>query len=271
MLRHIRAGDKVVLLEEKGKNLSSEQLAQWRDELSAFLATELHLGLKERTEPAPLGNGADFLGYIVRPGYRLVRRRVVGNLHERLVAFERELVRRNRAGTSIDLPLAARQRLQAILASYWGHFRHADSYRLRQGIFRDFPWLHLFFRDPVDLRPRWQPILVSSLASLWRYFEREFPACLLIVQCGRQLLLNAELPGLPPYRGPARLRAWRVEIGNLAGLQARLRRYRCSYLFCSEEGYLQGGLKRRVLRRIWLSAADGLSALIPPNLKEKIL
>lgn len=32
MLRHIRAGDKVVLLDEKGKNLSSVQLAQWLEE-----------------------------------------------------------------------------------------------------------------------------------------------------------------------------------------------------------------------------------------------
>lgn len=229
-----------------------EVLAQWHERIGAFLTIALRLKLKSGQILAPVGNGADFLGYIVRPGYLLVRRRVVGNLRERLKALEGELLRRCSGGLVLSLPAPVRERLRATLASYWGHFRHAASHHLCQRIFTSFPWLGLLFRDPVNPRPRWQPALVSSLASQWRYFQQEYPSCLLIIQCGRRLLVNAYLPGLAPYAGLSRIRAWSTPLRQLAALECRLRRYRYSYLFCAEEGFLRGGLKRRVVRRIWL-------------------
>jgi len=47
----------------------------------------------------------------------------------------------------------ALQALQASLASYFGHVRHAASYRLIVGILEQHPWLRVFFAiDPANCR-----------------------------------------------------------------------------------------------------------------------
>ncbi len=94
---------------------------------------------------APIGNGIDFLGYIVRPDYRLVRRRVVGHLNERLARLGRRLTRANGVWVC---PPAVGDAVQATLASYFGHFSHARSARLRAQTFARHPWLgHLLALD----------------------------------------------------------------------------------------------------------------------------
>lgn len=70
-----------------------EELQAWRAAITAFLAERLLLRLNERRERLrPVSAGTDFLGYVVRPHYRLARRRVVSRMHERLASFEREMV-----------------------------------------------------------------------------------------------------------------------------------------------------------------------------------
>jgi hypothetical protein len=49
--------------------------------MEAFLAERFHLQLYERRKLRPVGDGIDFLSYITRPDYLLVRRRVVGASH----------------------------------------------------------------------------------------------------------------------------------------------------------------------------------------------
>ena len=73
--------------------------------------------------------------------YRLVRRRVVGNLRDRLTAFARTHV----SAVSLRLPPERREALRAVLASYLGHFGHADSFNLVQSLFAEFPWLGRLF------------------------------------------------------------------------------------------------------------------------------
>ena len=46
---------------------------------------------QRRSRIAPLSSGIDFLGYLTHPRHRLVRRRVVGNLTERLAALGKEV------------------------------------------------------------------------------------------------------------------------------------------------------------------------------------
>jgi hypothetical protein len=244
------------------------QLAHWHQAIAAFLQERLRLQLKPDFTLAPLNQGANFLGYIIRPGYRLVRRRVVGNLHDRLARHAGHLLRRVRGGLWLDLHPATRAALRVTLASYWGHFHHASSHRLKHRIFQRFPWLGELFEDPISLCPRWQPPAVTSLASQWRYFLNQFPGCRLIVQCGRQLLLSAAWPGAAPYLGAARITAWSVPIGALPALRRYAQRGASSYLFVSEQGYLKGGLKRRIVREIWLNASDARTlteSLFPPH------
>lgn len=100
-----------------------EELQVFRNKISAFLLDRLKLTLHPRRHKLlPVSTGIDFLGYIVRPGYVLVRRRVVNNLKSRIQQFV----------TSSDKDFPA---LQNVVASYHGHFKWANSYKLRQKIF----------------------------------------------------------------------------------------------------------------------------------------
>ncbi len=124
---YLRYVDDFVLL-----HTDPNQLRLWEQAIETFLADELMLALKPERRMRPVDDGADFLGYIVRPHYRLVRRRVIGNLRERLAAFERAHV----TTASLRLPADARDQLRAVVASYLGHFAHADAHRLVRSYFR---------------------------------------------------------------------------------------------------------------------------------------
>jgi hypothetical protein len=62
-------------------------------------------------------NGINFLGYIIRPKYILVRRRVINNLKEKIRQFSQAKVK--------DL-----KKFYDSVSSYLGHLRWANSYRL---------------------------------------------------------------------------------------------------------------------------------------------
>ena len=82
---YIRYVDDFVLL---GDNL--ETLIKWRQGIERFLFEKLLLRLHpKRRKLQPISNGIDFLGYIIRSDYILVRRRVINNLNSRLRHFER--------------------------------------------------------------------------------------------------------------------------------------------------------------------------------------
>ena len=85
---YVRYCDDMVLL-----SAEREELAGWLTEIEDFLRHQLRLELNERTKLRPVSDGIDFLGYIVRPDYLLVRRRVVGNLRGRLERAEARLLR----------------------------------------------------------------------------------------------------------------------------------------------------------------------------------
>ncbi len=212
---------------------SEAQLRQWEGQISDFLAERLHLRLRTPSVLRPCADGADFLGYIVRPWYRLVRRRVVGNCRERLDGFARELLGRASGGRRLlRLPACRRQRLQAVVASYLGHFAHAHSERLVGSLLRRYPWLGLLFRQHHQrLLPLWQPGRVSGYRSQVAWFRRCFPCARLEVQRG------TETDVFPP--------SGRIRQGQAATIRhlARVVRVR-------EEGFLKGGLKRRVLAAV---------------------
>jgi hypothetical protein len=69
-----------------------EVLLGWKRDIEIFLEETLDLRVKPEYRLHPVANGADFLGYIVRPRYLLVRRRVVGHLREKLRRWEKKFV-----------------------------------------------------------------------------------------------------------------------------------------------------------------------------------
>ncbi len=114
---YIRYVDDFVLL-SRDRN----ELIRWKNEIESFLSDRLTLQLRRRHQKLqPISNGIDFLGYIVRHNYILVRRRVVNNLKAKLQIFKQAKVK--------DF-----KKFHDSVASYLGHFKWANSYRLTQRI-----------------------------------------------------------------------------------------------------------------------------------------
>ena len=106
---YMRYADDVLIL-----HYDKNQIKKWANEIGAFLKNKLGLELNtKKTIIRPVSDGIDYLGYIVRPFYILVRRRVVNNLKQKL--YDGNLNRQS-------------------YVSYLGHFKHANAYRLKQRI-----------------------------------------------------------------------------------------------------------------------------------------
>ena len=100
-----------------GKN--KEELIEKKAKMELFLAEKLNLSIKDNTRILPVDSGIDFLGYITRPKYILVRKRVVNNFKYKLAKFR--ISKKNQASLIL---------LKQQFASYMGHFQHANSYNL---------------------------------------------------------------------------------------------------------------------------------------------
>jgi len=134
---YIRYVDDFILL-SRDKN----ELLSWENKIEEFLKTGLGLKLHpKRRKLQPISNGVDFLGFVIRKGYILIRRRVINNMNSCLGHFERlnaknpknfmnphnaTAQKRNKTITQDNVLYAFR----ACLQSYLGHFRWANTYRL---------------------------------------------------------------------------------------------------------------------------------------------
>ena len=111
---YLRYVDDFVILAE-----TAEELLPIQSQIKTFLFERLKLKLHPvRQKLQPISNGIDFLGYIIRPKYILVRRRVVNNFKEKIRKFK-------------DITIKDVAKFQNIAASYFGHFKHANSYLLK--------------------------------------------------------------------------------------------------------------------------------------------
>ncbi len=99
------------------------------EEIREFLESELKLTLNYRLiKLRPASDGIDFLGYIVRKDYILVRRRVINNMDRKLKYFEQYGLK----GLDNEMLEGLRNSVQ----SYLGHFKWANSYRLRENLLK---------------------------------------------------------------------------------------------------------------------------------------
>jgi RNA-directed DNA polymerase len=129
---YIRYVDDFVLLSNK-----KEQLINWKEEISTFLETKLKLKLHPRRKKlGATSNGINFIGYVIRQNYILVRRRVINNMKEKLKHFKRVIIYyRNSQGLKGRLRIV--KGLQKVIQSYLGHMRWADSYRFVEKLLRN--------------------------------------------------------------------------------------------------------------------------------------
>ena len=123
-----------------------EQLTLWKAEIEKFLREKLDLELNPKMEKlGSVSNGIDFLGYIVRPAYMLVRRRVVNNCKSKLALIEKKLGHRFRSGV-LEFPPAIVNETKEMLASYLAHFALANSHNLIKALGGKFGFVGDFWK-----------------------------------------------------------------------------------------------------------------------------
>ncbi|GMW06692.1 MAG: hypothetical protein AMXMBFR8_14890 [Nevskiales bacterium] len=259
---YLRYCDDFVLLGD-----SPERLGEWRERIGGYLRDELALELNPRQRLTAAGNGVDFLGYVVRHDYRLVRRRVVGHLRERLGEFERRLVTPVEGGTRYAFDRPVLDELAAALASYLGHLRHAASWRLWQSLWARFDYLRQYFDfDAVGwrlVRRYLVPEGFRRVREQYRWFRRRFPGDVLLFQVGRfcefyspgDAAVAAEL-GLQPMRRNHRGANFGFPKAQLDQYVACLRDLRQPALAVAEQTAEQECIQRRlpVARYVWRCA-----------------
>jgi retron-type reverse transcriptase len=100
---------------------SKEELEEKKRSIEFVVENNLGLKLKEQFRLRKVESGIDFLGYITFPTHILVRKRVVNNFKYKLAKF----IESEKSGDEVRKWIEQK-------ASYFGHFKHADSYRLQK-------------------------------------------------------------------------------------------------------------------------------------------
>jgi len=254
---YVRYVDDCILLD-----MSRESLLKVRGAIEDYLAGELSLTLKPEMTLKRVSEGADFLGYIVRPAYVLVRNRVIGNLKTKLHHFRNRImvqgaVGRNRYAIAYLREDIVRE-LRQTIASYLGHFKHANAHRLITNLFQKYDYLKDIFSVGKGPRliPLYEPLFEPhGLASQYRWFQETYKDFCIFFQMGR----FCEFYGMQAKRFSSLFSLKKGEdsrgLGAQCGFPMRMLKEfkRQSLLACqphvvvAESGYYPSGLKRRVI------------------------
>ena len=257
---YLRYCDDFVLLSEDRAVLERQEA-----QIRGFLFNELRLTLNDRRRLRPVSDGIDFLGYIVRPDYLLVRRRVVGACFERLARAENALIQQ---GLTMDdearwvypWPWPVVEAVYHWLNSYLGHFRKAANYRLVERLRRRFPWLEEYYlwdgeRVAYSFSPPRPALRISQQKA--RLCDR-LPGHILVVQMGKWWELWG---GYPENLLPRRWR--RFPESGLPTVKNMLWESGLPVAWIRETGRRITSISERVLVRRWPGVSDPrpLSAL----------
>ena len=135
---YIRYVDDFIILDR-----DKEKLYLLKKEIEVFLQQKLALELHpHKWKVDDVRNGIDTLGYVTKPSYTLVRRRVIKTLKKKLWEFQYT------KPEELDIAYVT-----SCVNSYYAHFRHADSYRLRKHLWeKHFGILKNILRPVNDYR-----------------------------------------------------------------------------------------------------------------------
>jgi hypothetical protein len=285
---YVRYVDDFILLAD-----DAEQLRLWQTQIDKFLADTLALKCKEAAVLQPLCQGIDFLGYRVFADHRRVRPRVVAHCRAKLQAWAARHVQ-NKKAIGAEAPPTGNEKfircfvggasapighsendalahLQAMLGSYWGHFAHAQSVRLRHALFEQFDWLKsLFVLHPGgQLSPRWV-LQGVTFAGQVAALKAEWPQARCLIQKGNRWLLLSQPVGAASaaITTPSAERSIAAEAAptgeyranELSGFNeqalhrftASLRRRGIAYVCANQTGWLRHGTRRREVQE-WFS------------------
>jgi len=146
-----------------------------------------------------------------------------------------------------------------VLASYLGHFKLAASYRLRQSLWRRYPFLAQFFELAAATgrlrRKDKAPLGLKGVARQYRYFRRRFLGDVLFFQVGRfiefyqpgDILLADEL-GLRPIGENRRGARFGFPLAHMRRHLARLLANGRAVTLIGETGRYLDGVEERAAR-----------------------
>ena len=145
---YLRYVDDLFLLHQ-----NPEQLKIWEQQLNQFLKEKLKLHFHpKKSILQPIYRGVNFVGFIVKPHYSLIRRKIVGNLKRKLWEFNKRHVILEEAKRPIE-SRDNNEQLQQILAvinSYYGQFKHANTFNLRKSIYQKHFGILKSYLKPAD-------------------------------------------------------------------------------------------------------------------------
>ena len=142
-------------------------------------------------------------------------------------------------GLSGSNAVNALAQLQAMLGSYWGHFAHAQSVRLRHTLFEQFNWLKSLFVLHPDGRisPRWV-LHGATFAAQASALQAAWPEAHCLIQKGNRWLLLSQ--------GGRELNATATRH-----LMASLRRRGLAFVCANQTGWLRHGTRRREVQTLF--------------------
>ncbi|KKW31353.1 MAG: Retron-type reverse transcriptase [Candidatus Kaiserbacteria bacterium GW2011_GWC2_52_8b] len=131
------------LLLSRDKN----QLLEWKRSIGLFLDERLALELNEKKQiMQEVSKGIDWLGYIVKPDHVAIRRRIIRNFKRKLYMFDRAF------GSEQKPSQETLAGMCASVNSYFGHFSHADTFKLRTHLWEAHFGALKKYIEPADER-----------------------------------------------------------------------------------------------------------------------
>jgi len=239
-------------------------LREWVGEIQSYLQKRLKLDLHpHRQKVLPVGNGMDFVGYIVRPSHLYIRRRVAHKCKIAIATQTRNMLRRDNGSTSLVFMPDACHRLYCTLNSYLGAFSHASCRRMVLYIFsKNLPLRAMFEAKDFKIIKRWLPPFRSAnLYTQYRFFRSKFRG-LVLFQVGcylemydKDALWAAKSLGLRrifPRKGFCTRCG--IPMGSVKDFRERLAKQNALYVF--QTGRAQGRLMERVAVCLNLDCPD---------------
>ena len=228
----------------------------WEDKIEAFLDDKLQLELRKSFNLQSVSNGIDFLGYIVRTDYLLVRRRVVNNLRVKLREYKSLLVKEGRFYRRYLFDEEMLDRLAALLSSYLGHFKMANTYNLCKSVWEKHGYLGQYFDfDPEACRLTRKykyPAGIRRTCQQYFYYRWRFTGDVLLFQVGRFFEFYSEHDkeiacniGLARIRKNRRGVKYGFPVHMIDTFIQRLFRHKTSISVILESKQYPGGIKKR--------------------------
>jgi hypothetical protein len=125
---------------------NQNQLKIWRKKIDEFLKEQLSLSLHPRkTVQQSIYKGINFVGFVLKPRHSLIRRRTVNNCKNKIKEFNNSPL-----PASAEIFKDSLLDIQAVINSYYGQFRQADTFNLRQALYAKHFGILKSYLDPSD-------------------------------------------------------------------------------------------------------------------------